>query len=38
MQQTVYNPHNDGSETINIDFTDENITWLDDQEKIKEAW
>ena len=37
MQQTVYNPQKGKLETINIDFTDENTTWLDDQEKIKEA-
>ena len=30
MHQTGYNPHNDGPETINIDFTHENTTWFDD--------
>ncbi len=38
MEQTVYNPQKGRLETINIDFTEENTTWIDDHEKIEEIY
>jgi hypothetical protein len=32
MEQTAYNPKKGRTETINIEFTDENTTWFDDCE------
>ena len=33
MQKTVYNPQKGRLETIDIAFTDENMTWFDDTGK-----
>ena len=38
MQQTVYNPQKGRLETINVEFTDENTTWIDDHKKIEEVY
>ena len=38
MEQTAFNHQNGRLETINIEFTDENTTWLDEHEKIEQVY
>ena len=38
MEETVYNPQKNRLETIQIEYTDENTTWLDDYESSDDIY